>query len=167
VARARGGRSLWQWFHGSRQAELVVIFGEDLAALLGLVLALVAVVLAVATGNPMWDAIGTLAIGLLLVVVAIFVAVEVKALLVGQGMDPERERALRDFLGQRPEIAEVISVITLQLGDRVMLSVQARMREEHDATLLLRQITAIERAVKTDFPEVRWSFFEPEASRAE
>jgi divalent metal cation (Fe/Co/Zn/Cd) transporter len=114
----------------------------------------------------MWDAIGTLAIGLLLVVVAIFVAVEVKALLVGQGMDPERERSLRDFLDQRPEIAEVISVITLQLGDRVMLSVQARMREERDAVLLLRQITAVERAVKADFPEVRWSFFEPEASRA-
>ena len=167
VARARGKRSLWQWFHASRQAELVVIFGEDLAALLGLVFALAAILLTVATGNPMWDAIGTLAIGALLVVVAVFVAVEVKALLVGQGMDPEREQALREFLRQRPEIADVISVITLQLGDKVMLSVQARMREERDAALLLRQITTVERAVKAEFPEIRWSFFEPEASRAE
>ena len=165
VARARGGRSLWQWFHASRQAELVVIFGEDLAALLGLVLALAAVLLTVATGNPAWDAIGTLAIGALLVVVAVFVAVEVKALLVGQGMDPEREQALRDFLRKRPEIADVISVISLQLGDKVMLSVQARMREERDAAVLLRQITTVERAVKVEFPEVRWSFFEPEAPR--
>jgi divalent metal cation (Fe/Co/Zn/Cd) transporter len=162
VARARGDRSLWQWFHGSRQAELVVIFGEDLAALLGLALALAAVLLSVFTGNPAWDAIGTLAIGALLVVVAVFVAVEVKALLVGQGMDPEREQALREFLRERPEIAETISVITLQLGDRVMLSVQARMREERDAGEMLRQITAVERAVKAAFPEVRWSFFEPE-----
>ena len=99
--------------------------------------------------------------------VAVFVAVEVKALLVGQGMDPEREQVLRDFLRQRPEIAEVISVISLQLGDKVMLSVQARMREERDVAVLLRQITAVERAVKAQFPEVRWSFFEPEASRAE
>ena len=167
VARARGGRTLWQWFHGSRQAELVVIFGEDLAALLGLVFALAAVLLTVFTGNPMWDAIGTLAIGALLVVVAVFVAVEVKALLVGQGMDPEREQVLRDFLRQRPEIAEVISVISLQLGDKVMLSVQARMQEERDVAVLLRQITAVERAVKAQFPEVRWSFFEPEALRAE
>jgi cation diffusion facilitator family transporter len=162
VARARGDRSLWQWFHGSRQAELVVIFGEDLAALLGLALALAAVLLSVFTGNPAWDAIGTLAIGALLVVVAVFVAVEVKALLVGQGMDPEREQALREFLRERPEIAETISVITLQLGDKVMLSVQARMREERDAGEMLRQITAVERAVKAAFPEVRWSFFEPE-----
>lgn len=166
VARARGERSLWQWFHGSRQAELVVIFGEDLAALLGLVLALAAVLLAVFTGNPMWDAIGTLAIGVLLVVVAVFVAIEVKDLLIGQGMDPERERELREFLRQRPEIAETISLITLQLGDRVMLSVQARMREERDAAELLRQITAVESAVKAAFPEILWSFFEPESAMA-
>src|SRR3546814_4916543 len=68
VNKARGDRSLWQWFRGSRQAELVVIFGEDLAALLGLVFALAAVLLAVATGNPVWDAIGTIGIGALLIV---------------------------------------------------------------------------------------------------
>ena len=90
VNKARGDRSLWRWFRESRQAELVVIFGEDLAALFGLVFALVAVVLAVITGNPMWDAIGTLAIGVLLIVVAVFVAVEVKAMLIGQSVDPER-----------------------------------------------------------------------------
>src|SRR3546814_9666375 len=76
VNKARGDRSLWQWFRGSRQAELVVIFGEDLAALLGLVFALAAVLLAVATGNPVWDAIGTIGIGALLIVVAVFVAIE-------------------------------------------------------------------------------------------
>ena len=88
VNKARGERSLWQWFRDSRQAELVVIFGEDLAALLGLVFALVAVLLTVVTGNPMWDAIGTLAIGVLLIVVAVFVAIEVKAMLIGQSVDP-------------------------------------------------------------------------------
>ena len=61
VAKARGSRSLARWFRESRQAELIVIFGEDLAALLGLVIALLAIVLAVVTGNPAWDAIGTLA----------------------------------------------------------------------------------------------------------
>jgi divalent metal cation (Fe/Co/Zn/Cd) transporter len=142
-----------------------VIFGEDLAALLGLVFALAAVLLSVFTGNPLWDAIGTLAIGALLVVVAVFVAVEVKALLIGQGMDPEREQALRDFLRQRPEVNEVISLISMQLGNEVMLSVQARMHEQRDATALLEQINAVERAVKVAFPEVRWSFFEPELPR--
>ncbi len=162
VNKARGERSLWQWFRESRQAELVVIFGEDLAALLGLVLALLAVVLAVVTGNPMFDALGTIAIGLLLIVVAIFVAIEVKALLIGQSMDPDREQKLRDFIDSRPEVGRVISLITLQLGNDVMLSVQAEMQENQSATALVHQINDVERAIKQEFPEVRWSFFEPD-----
>src|SRR5690606_36249392 len=63
VDKSRGERTLWQWFRQSRQSELVVIFGEDLAALLGLCFALVAVMMTVVTGNPMWDALGTIAIG--------------------------------------------------------------------------------------------------------
>lgn len=163
VKKARGDRSLWQWFRESRQAELVVIFGEDLAALAGLVLALLAVVLSVVTGDPIWDAIGTLAIGLLLVVVAVFVAVEVKALLIGQSMDPDREQEVRAFIAARPEVAGVISLITLQLGNDVMLSVQAEMAPADSADALIEAINRVERAVKQRFPEVRWSFFEPDS----
>jgi len=162
VAKARGGRSLWQWFRHSRQAELVVIFGEDLAALCGLVLALLAVVLAVATGNPVWDALGTIAIGALLVVVAVFVAIEVKAMLIGQSVEPERQAQIRGFLDARAEIDHVISLITLQLGNDVLVSVQARMREQRDAQALIEQINGVERALKQAFPDVRWSFFEPD-----
>ena len=163
VKKARGDRSLWQWFRESRQAELVVIFGEDLAALAGLVLALLAVVLSVVTGDPIWDAIGTLAIGLLLVVVAVFVAVEVKALLIGQSMDPDREHEVRAFIAARPEVTSVISLITLQLGNDVMLSVQAEMTPADSADALIEAINRVERAVKQRFPEVRWSFFEPDS----
>ena len=162
VNKARGGRSLWQWFRESRQAELVVIFGEDLAALLGLVFALAAVLMAVATGNPIWDAIGTIAIGALLIVVAVFVAIEVKAMLIGQSVDPQRQQQIREFLDGRPEIARVISLITLQLGNEVMVSVQAQMREEQSVAALTDQINTVERAMKQAFPEVRWSFFEPD-----
>ena len=162
VAKARGQRSLWQWFRESRQAELVVIFGEDLAALLGLVLALAAVLMAVATGNPIWDAIGTIGIGALLIIVAVFVAIEVKAMLIGQSVDPLRQQQIREFLDARPEIARVISLITLQLGNEVMVSVQAHMREENSVSALTEQINAVERAMKQAFPEVRWSFFEPD-----
>lgn len=162
VAKVRGGRSLWRWFRGSRQSELVVIFGEDLAALCGLCLALAAVLLTVATGNPLWDALGTIAIGALLMVVAVLVAIEVKAMLIGQSIDPHRQAQMRAFLAARPEVADVISLITLQLGSEVMVSVQARMREASDAQALLVSINAVERALKREFPEVRWSFFEPE-----
>lgn len=162
VNKARGGRSLWRWFRESRQAELVVIFGEDLAALFGLVFALVAVMLAVVTGNPIWDAIGTIAIGALLIVVAVFVAIEVKAMLIGQSVDPERQAQMRVFLEGRAEIGRVISLITLQLGNEALVSVQAEMSEEQSARALAEQINAVERAFKAEFPEVRWSFFEPD-----
>ncbi|MEO6170008.1 MAG: cation diffusion facilitator family transporter [Lysobacter sp.] len=162
VNKSRGDRSLWRWFRESRQAELVVIFGEDLAALVGLVLALCAVLATMVTGNPLWDALGTLAIGALLIVVAVLVAIEVKAMLVGQSVDPERQRQIRQFLDGRPEIVRVISLITMQLGNEAMVSVQAHMREEGDVSALVSQINTIEVAMKQAFPEVRWSFFEPD-----
>src|SRR3546814_18177884 len=146
VNKARGDRSLWQWFRGSRQAELVVIFGEDLAALLGLVFALAAVLLAVATGNPVWDAIGTIGIGALLIVVAVFVAIEVKAMLIGQGVHPLQQEQMRSWLEARPEIARVFNLIPLQLGSDVMVSVKAQIRAAQDAGALLAQINAGEAA---------------------
>jgi cation diffusion facilitator family transporter len=165
INKSRGERSLWQWFRGSRQSELVVIFGEDLAALFGLCFALAAVLLTVATGNPLWDAVGTIAIGVLLVVVAVLVAIEVKAMLIGQSMDPARQAQMRRFLDARPEIGNVISLITLQMGNDVMVAVQAEMREEQSAQSLAQQINEVERALKREFPDVRWSFFEPDIKR--
>ncbi len=162
VNKVRAGRSLWRWFRESRQAELVVIFGEDLAALCGLVLALAAVLLAVATGNPFWDALGTIAIGLLLIVVAVLVAIEVKAMLIGQSVDPFLQRQISEFMAGRPEIAEVLHVITLQQGADVLVSTHARMRRSHDGGAMLEDIDQVERALKQQFPVVRWSFFEPE-----
>ncbi len=162
VNKARGGRSLWQWFRGTRQVELVVIFGEDLAALLGLALALLAVGVAMATGNPVWDAIGTLAIGALLIIVAVFISIEVKAMLIGQSVDPETRDQMREFLEQRPEIERVYNLLTLQLGNDVMVSVKAKMRGEDSAAGMIAQINAVERELKRRYPEVRFSFFEPD-----
>jgi cation diffusion facilitator family transporter len=89
VNKARNGRSLWRWFRTSRQSELVVILGEDIAALLGLVFALIAIATTMITGNPVWDAIGSMTIGALLIVVAVGIGVEIKALLIGQSAEPE------------------------------------------------------------------------------
>ena len=162
VNKVRGTQSLWRWFRESRQAELVVIFGEDLAALLGLVFALIAVVVAMVTGNPMWDAVGTIAIGVLLIVVAVFVAVEVKALLIGQSVDANVQADMRAFLESQPRIARVISLITLQLGNEIMVSVHAEMRDVGTSREMIDGINAIEAELKQRFPNVRWSFFEPE-----
>ena len=162
VNKARGTQGLWTWFRETRSSELLVIFGEDLAALIGLCLAALAVGATMLTGNLMFDAIGTIVIGLLLITVAVAVAIEVKALLIGQGMEPRRRDELMAFLKSRPEVAEVLNLITLQMGPDVMVAVKARMQPAADNESLIAAINTVEAAMKAQFDDVRWSFFEPD-----
>jgi cation diffusion facilitator family transporter len=162
VEETRGERTLWQWFRTTRQADLVVIFGEDSAALAGLILAAVSIGLTVFTGNPMYDAIGTLAIGVLLIVVAIFVGIEIQAMLIGQSMSPATQAKIQQFLVDREEVVQVYSLITLQLGHDAMVAVKARMRRVATPEELIADINRTEAAMKAAFPQIRWSFFEPD-----
>ncbi|RDS86733.1 cation diffusion facilitator family transporter [Dyella psychrodurans] len=164
VNRARGEQGLWQWFRETRSSELLVIFGEDLAALIGLCLAAVAIGATMLTGNLLFDALGTIAIGVLLVVVAFALAIEVKALLIGQGVEPRRRAELLAFLASRPEVDEVLNLITLQMGPDVMVAVKARMAPTPDNLSLIEAINTVERAMKAHFAEIRWSFFEPDVA---
>jgi len=161
IAKVRGNRSLWRWFRESRQSELVVILGEDIAAEIGLVLALIAVLAAIATGDPMYDALGSIAIGAVLVVVAGLLGIQIKGLLIGQSAEPETEIAIRRFIEERQEVARVFSVITLQLGGSLMVAVKVHMRGE-SANELVASINRIEAAVREAFPDIQWLFFEPD-----
>ncbi|WP_257386454.1 cation diffusion facilitator family transporter [Tahibacter caeni] len=162
VNKARGTQSLWRWFRDSRQSELIVIFGEDLAALLGLVFALGAVLLTMATGNPMYDAIGSVGIGVLLIVIAVFIAIEIKALLIGQGVEPRTKEAMLKFLASREEIKQVYNLLTLQMGPDVVVAIKAEMSRYLAPRDLIEDINRVEAAFRTEFPEVRWCFFEPD-----
>lgn len=162
IDKVRGGRTLWRWFRETRQSELVVVLGEDLAALTGLALALVAVALSAATGNPLFDALGSLAIGALLIIVAIAIGIEVQGMLIGQSMELREQQAIREFLLARDDVAEVLNLITLQLGGSAMVAIKARMTETADAGALLESINRCEQALKQAFPRVRWLFFEPD-----
>ena len=161
VNKLRGSRSLWRWFRESRHSELVVVLGEDLAALLGLALALVAVLATIFTGNAMWDALGSMAIGVVLIVVAIGIAVEIKGLLIGQSAEPQTEARLREFLQQREDVRRVYRILTLQLGASLMVAVKAQMKG-HTAAELVAGINRCEVAVRAEFPEIQWLFFEPD-----
>ncbi len=162
VNKSRGAHNLWQWFRHTREAELLVIFGEDLAALLGLSLAFIAVALAWATGDPMWDALGSMAIGGLLILVAIFVGVEVKSLLVGQGVAPTVRQDMAQFLQQQVAIKRVFNLRTLQMGSEVMVAIKAEMAEQQDAQILINDINQVEAAFRQRFAQVSWCFFEPD-----
>jgi len=161
VAKVQRGRSLWQWFRQSRESELVVILGEDLAALLGLALALAAILITIFTGNPVWGALGSMAIGVVLILVAAGIAVEIKGLLIGQSADPAVEKQLWDFLGRQEGVEEVFRVLTLQLGATLMVAVKARMKAA-TAVELVAAINRAEAAMRAEFPEIQWLFFEPD-----
>ncbi len=162
INKVRQGRSLWRWFRETRHSELLVVFGEDLAALLGLCVALLAVLVTMVTGNPVYDALGSMAIGGLLILVAILVGAEVKALLVGQGVEPMVKQAMADFLRQHPEVDVVFNLVTLQMGEDVMVAVKARMAPQGTDTALVEAINRVEAAMRKAFPQVTWLFFEPD-----
>ena len=161
IAKVRGDRTLWRWFRDTRQSELVVILGEDIAAEIGLALALVAVLLAIATGDPGYDALGSIAIGAVLVVVAAGIAFEIKGLLIGQSAEAATEAAIRRFLEGRDEVQKVFRLITLQLGGTLMVSVKAQMKGA-SAAELVASINRVEAALREAFPDVQWLFFEPD-----
>ena len=162
INKERGELSLWRWFRTSRQSELLVIFGEDLAALGGLTLALCFIGMAMVTGNPMWDAMGSISIGVLLVMVAVLVGVEVKALLVGQSAEPQVLARMREHLQAQPQVAQLYNMITQQLGSDIMVAVKARMHPLGSDVALVEAINQVERGLRAAFPQVRWVFFEPD-----
>ena len=161
VNKVRAGRSLWRWFRESRQSELVVIFGEDLAALLGLVLALVAILFTILTGDPLWDALGSMAIGVVLIIVAIGIGIEIKGLLIGQSTDPATEVRMKAFLEAHPEVDRVLRLLTLQLGTSLMVAAKVKMRPASAADMVAC-INRAEKALRAEFPEIQWLFFEPD-----
>jgi cation diffusion facilitator family transporter len=163
VNKVRGNRTVWRWFRESRQSELVVILGEDFAALLGLALALVAVLMTMLTGNPMWDGLGSMWIGVILIVVAVGISREIMALLIGQSADPETQQRMQEFLGRQAGVEKVYRMITMQLGTSLMVAVKAKMRGA-SAGELVAAINRAEQAMRAEFPEIQWLFFEPDVT---
>ena len=164
IRKVSGDRTLWQFFRTSRNSELIIVLGEDLAALAGLTFAFVAILLALVTGNPMFDAIGSIAVGVLLIVVAILLTLEIKALITGESAEVETENAIRAFLTTRAEVAEVYNLLSLQMGDGIMLAIKARMKETGSAITMIDDINRVEADLRMAFPAVRWCFFEPDTS---
>ena len=162
VNKDRGRQGLWRWFRTSRQSELLVVFAEDIAALGGLTLALVFISLSVVTGNPAWDAAGSICIGVLLVLVAVLVGVQVKELLIGQSVEARVLERMRAHLVSHDEVEIVYNILTQQLGPVVMVAVKAKMRPAPSARALVESINRVEQGFRAAFPQVQWLFFEPD-----
>lgn len=162
INKLRRNVSLLSWVKNSRQSELVVVLGEDIAALLGLVFALAAVLTSMITGNPVFDAIGSIGIGVLLIIISFFLAVKVKNLLIGQSSDEETRLEIQNFVESRPEIEKVLNIITLQLGANIMVALKVKMKKVESVKILVENINVCEAELKKKNPAIQWVFFEPD-----
>jgi len=165
--RTRAGRTCWRFVHESRAPELPVVLLEDSGALIGLVLALAGVGLSVVTGNPVFDGVGTLAIGILLAVIAVVLASEMKSLLIGEAAVAEDEARIRAALADDERVQTVIHLRTQHLGpDELLVATKVAF----DPALGLRELAvAIDDAevrVRAAVPVARLIYVEPDLHRS-
>jgi len=163
VNRRRKKLSFFGYLKATKDSDLIVILGENSAAVVGLSLAIAALMAAHFTDDSRWDAAGSVGIGVVLIVVAIFLAIEVKSLLLGERADEDIERAVRDIIRDGGPITEILSLITLQQGPgEVVLAAKVRIAATLQGDDVARAINQFEQAVHDRCPEVRWLFVEPD-----
>ena len=159
LAEERGPRSLWQWFKETHSSELMVVVGEDLAALLGLVIAALMLGLTMLTGNAVYDAAGSILIGVLLVIVAVLIGREVHSLLLGE-TDVQVRTSVRDYLQQQAEVIQVLNIWAINHGSQVMVAIKAELLPELSVAVAVVAINKMEQQIKSMHDRVNWVFFE-------
>jgi cation diffusion facilitator family transporter len=163
----KGKGTWWQFIRQSKSPELPVVLLEDLGALVGLVLALLGVGLSVLTGNSIFDALGTIAIGILLGVIAIILIVEMKSLLIGEGAaEPVLDRIVAAVEEGDP-VQRVIHIRTQYLGpEELLVAAKIALEPGITATDVAREIDAAELRVRSAVPEARLIYLEPDLDRS-
>ncbi len=164
--RSRGKKGWIQFIRHAKQPELPVVLLEDVAALLGLVFAFIGVGLTIITGNSMWDAIGTLAIGVLLVTVAIILGIETKSLLVGEGATAEDDKRIREVINAQKDVEALIHMKTLYLGpDELLVAAKVAFAPSNKLTDVASSIDSVEAAIRAAVPIARVIYLEPDVYR--
>jgi len=163
---SKGQESWWRFIRRSKTPELPVVLLEDLGALIGLVLALAGLVLAEVTGNPRFDAIGSIAIGLLLGAIAITLVVEMKSLLIGEAATPATVRTIRRAIESCDKVQSVIHLRTEHLGpEELLVCAKVAFDPDLDMRHLAEVIDAVEVQARAAVPEARVIYIEPDIAR--
>ena len=160
------GRSWWGFIQTSKAPELPVVLLEDTGALAGLAVALIGVITARATGNPRWDALGSLAIGALLFAIALVLSMKMKSLLIGEAASPKELAALRHAITGADRVNRLIHLRTLHLGpDDILVAGKVELDRTLDYAEVGRTIDAVEARIRDAVPEARLIFLEPDLYR--
>jgi cation diffusion facilitator family transporter len=159
----RGKQGWISFIRHAKAPELPVVLLEDLAALTGLVFAMLGVGLTIITGNPAWDAIGTLAIGALLIGVAIVLGIETKSLLVGEGANAADDRAIRAAIESHPAVEALIHIKTLYLGpDELLVAAKLGFASSMRLADVADEINSVEESIREAVPVARVIYLEPD-----
>ena len=164
IKKVRGERPFKKWLKHTRNSELVVVLGEDIGAQLGLIFALGFLVLAQITGNPVYDAMGSICIGVILIIISAFVAWRIRSLLVGRSADPDIQDAIDAIIGEQEAIELCFNTITMQFGPDTMLAAKIKMRSGQTIDEAVDSINALERELKARVPKLKWCFIEPDVT---
>ena len=162
---SRNGRSWWTFIRETKSPEIPVVLLEDFGALVGLGFALIGITLATITGEGEFDAIGSIAIGLLLGAIATVLAIETKSLLIGEAATPGEQHAIRAVIDGSPEISRLIHLRTEHLGpDDLLVAAKAEFTA---ASLdeLAGAIDTVEARLREAVPKARVVYFEPDVYR--
>ena len=163
--KRRGNIPFFRFLRETKDSDLVVVFGENGAAVLGLALAMASLAVAWQTKDPMWDAVGSLCIGVVLIIVAVFLAVEVQSLLVGERADPRIEACVHESIQEDARMISARTVVTVQQGPgEVMVAVKIRCRPDVTAGELSDLINGFEARLRGRCPEAKWCYVEPDLS---
>ena len=166
--KVRGKRSFAKFIKDARQPELPVILLEDFGALVGLVFALVGVSAAVITGDGRWDGMGAMAIGSLLIVIAVILVREMSGMLVGEGALPEEYDAVQAALESAPLVERVIHLRTLHVGpDSLLVGAKIAIAKSESAEDIARGIDEAERLLRIAVPSAHYVFLEPDFDRSQ
>jgi cation diffusion facilitator family transporter len=164
--RSRGTASWSTFIRRAKSPELPVILLEDFAALVGLILALMGVSLTLVTENGYWDVAGTAAIGLLLVVVAIVLAIETKSLLLGESASLDHQAKIEEGMLASDDVLDIISLRTLHVGpEEILVACKISVRPTDVVNEITDAINAAEERIRATVPEARYIFIEPDIRR--
>lgn len=164
VRRQNRYGDLWTWFRKTTSSDLLVIFTEDAAAMVGLLIATTCLLVSWMTGDSAWDAVGSILVGLLLVLVAVILAVEIKSLIIGEASSTDFKPFLESQIANRFPDGKLLRLLALQIGpNEVLLSYKINPGRTRDVSELILAINQLEKATREAFPEVRWQFVEPDS----
>ena len=166
IRNERGNAKIFSYLHRTKKSELIVVFLEDLAAIIGLSIALVFIVTEQLSGILLFDGLASILIGVLLSVIALFLGFETKSLLIGESADPDLLKTIYGIILREENIRRVIHVRSLQMGpEDILLAVKAEFDERLNAAEVSTLINGIEKEIRKQYPEVKKIFIEPDVFR--